>query len=210
MKGYIYLRFHKSYKQKDKTLIKLGGTSNPVKREPTYKTGEPDKGNYLKIFEVLDWETVEALLQESFKEYHYDGSGGNEFYNFDIIHMIEDRLVELGFDYKEVDISDINKECRKLEFQKRFIKMSWKNDLMRIIKKNHLDLGIFTLEELYRVSFNTLSRRYPKNNTIKASIQSNLQKLRDDGYLIFLNRGEYKVNNSSNDEFIHFVSNYHK
>ena len=88
--------------------------------------------------------------------------------------------------------------------------MSWKNDLMRIIKNNHLDLGIFTLEELYRVSFNTLSRRYPKNNTIKASIQSNLQKLRDDGYLIFLNRGEYKVNNSSNDEFIHFVSNYHK
>jgi len=88
--------------------------------------------------------------------------------------------------------------------------MSWKIDLMRIIKKNHLDLGIFTLEELYRVGFNTLSRRYPKNNTIKASIQSNLQKLRDDGYLIFLRRGEYKVNNSSNDEFIHFVSNYHK
>ena len=88
--------------------------------------------------------------------------------------------------------------------------MSWKNDLMRIIKKNHLDLGIFTLEELYRVSFITLSRRYPKNNTIKASVQSNLQKLRDDGYLIFLNRGEYKVNNSCNDEFIYFVSNYHK
>tara|TARA_A100001015_G_C14965041_1_gene702588 strand:- start:147 stop:416 length:270 start_codon:yes stop_codon:yes gene_type:complete len=83
------------------------------------------------------------------------------------------------------------------------------NDLMRIIKRNHLDLGTFTLEELYRVSFNTLSRRYPKNNTIKASIQSNLQKLRDDGYLIFLNRGEYKVNNISNDEFINFVSNCH-
>ena len=88
--------------------------------------------------------------------------------------------------------------------------MTWKNDLMRIIKRNHLDLGIFTIEELYRVSFNILSRRYPNNNTIKASIQSNLQKLRDDGYLIFLNRGEYKVNNSSNDEFINFVSNYHK
>jgi len=88
--------------------------------------------------------------------------------------------------------------------------MTWKNDLMIIIKRNHLDLGTFTLEELYRVSIITLSRRYPKNNTIKASIQSNLQKLRDDNYLIFLNRGVYKVNNSSNDEFIHFVSNYHK
>jgi len=75
----------------------------------------------------LDWETVEDLLQESFKEYHYNGSGGNEFYNFDIIHMIEDRLIELGFDYKEVDIADINKECRKLELQKRFIKNLKKN-----------------------------------------------------------------------------------
>lgn len=127
MKGYIYLRFHFSYKLRNINLIKLGGTSNPVKRDPTYKTGEPDKGNYLKIFEVFDWETVEALLQESFKEYHYDGSGGNEFYNFDIIHMIEDRLTKLGFEYKEVNIADINKECRKLELQKRFIKILKKN-----------------------------------------------------------------------------------
>ena len=88
--------------------------------------------------------------------------------------------------------------------------MSWKNDLIRIIKKNHLDLGIFTLEELYRVSFITLSRRYPNNNTIKASIQRTLQKLRDDNYLIFLNRGEYKVNSQENNEFIQFVERYHK
>ena len=60
--------------------------------------------------------------------------------------------------------------------------MTWKNDLMIIIKRNHLDLGTFTLEELYRVSFNVLSRRYPNNNTIKASIQGTLQKLRDDNY----------------------------
>ena len=86
--------------------------------------------------------------------------------------------------------------------------MTWKNDLMIIIKRNHLDLGTFTLEELYRVSFNILSRRYPKNNTIKASIQGTLQKLRDDNYLIFIDRGIYKVNSNSNDEFIHFVSNY--
>ena len=88
--------------------------------------------------------------------------------------------------------------------------MTWKKDLMRIIKKNHLDLGIFTLEELYRVSFNTLRMRYPNNNTIKYSIQSNLQKLRDDNYLIFIDRGEYKVNTVSNDEFINFVEDYHK
>lgn len=88
--------------------------------------------------------------------------------------------------------------------------MSWKNDLIRIIKKNHLDLGIFTLEELYRVSFITLSRRYPNNNTIKASIQGTLQKLRDDNYLIFIRRGVYKVNSQENNEFIQFVERYHR
>ena len=88
--------------------------------------------------------------------------------------------------------------------------MTWKSDLMRIIKNNHLDLGIFSLEELYRVSIYTLSMKYPNNNTIKNSIQGTLQKLRDDNYLIFLNRGEYKVNNVSNDEFINFVKDYHK
>ena len=51
--GYIYLRFHKSYRLPIITVIKLGGTSNPVERESTYKTGEPEKGNYLKIFKAI-------------------------------------------------------------------------------------------------------------------------------------------------------------
>jgi hypothetical protein len=88
--------------------------------------------------------------------------------------------------------------------------MPWKKDLMKIIKKNHLDLGIFSLEELYRVSIYTLSMKYPNNNTIKASIQGTIQKLRDDNYLIFLDRGKYKVNTVSNDEFITFVEDYYK
>ena len=87
--------------------------------------------------------------------------------------------------------------------------MPWKTDLKREIEDNHLDVGIFTLEELYRVSIYTLSMKYPNNNTIKASIQSTLQKLRDDNYLLFLGRGEYKVNSVSNDEFINFVKVYH-
>ena len=52
--------------------------------------------------------------------------------------------------------------------------------------------------------------KYPNNNTIKASIQRTLQDIRDEGYLIFLNRGEYKVNSQENDEFINFVNKYKK
>lgn len=88
--------------------------------------------------------------------------------------------------------------------------MPWKKDLIQIIKKNHLDLGIFTLQDLYRVSIYTLSMKYPNNNTIKNSIQGTIQKLRDDNYLIFLDRGKYKVNTVSNNEFINFVEDYHK
>jgi len=88
--------------------------------------------------------------------------------------------------------------------------MSWKKDLKKEIERNNFDLGIFTLQELYRVSFNVLSRKYPNNNTIKASIQRTLQDIRDDNYLIFLNRGEYKVNSQENDEFLQFVERYHK
>tara|TARA_B100001094_G_C18166612_1_gene792496 strand:- start:8 stop:283 length:276 start_codon:yes stop_codon:yes gene_type:complete len=87
--------------------------------------------------------------------------------------------------------------------------MTWKKNLKREIEKNHLDLGIFTLEELYRVSYNNLCMKYPKNNTIEASVRRTLQEIRDEGYLIFLEKGEYKVNNSCNDEYINFVSNYH-
>jgi len=87
--------------------------------------------------------------------------------------------------------------------------MSWKKNLKKEIERNDLDLGIFTLQELYRLSYNNLSIKYPNNNTIKASIQRTLQDIRDEGYLIFLNRGEYKVNSQENDEFINFVNKYH-
>ena len=87
--------------------------------------------------------------------------------------------------------------------------MSWKKDLKKEIERNNFDLGIFTLQELYRFSYNNLSIKYPNNNTIKASIQRTLQDIRDEGYLIFLNRGEYKINSKENDEFINFVNKYH-
>ena len=76
--------------------------------------------------------------------------------------------------------------------------MTWKEDLKREIEINKLDSGVFTLQKLFSLSYDNLSMKYPNNNTIEASIQRNLQYLRDDGYLVFLNRGEYKVINKEN------------
>jgi len=88
--------------------------------------------------------------------------------------------------------------------------MSWKKNLKKEIERNNFDLGIFTLEELYRVSYNNLYMKYPNNNTIKASIRRTLQEIRDEGYLTFLEKGEYRVNGYENNEFINFVNNYKK
>ena len=88
--------------------------------------------------------------------------------------------------------------------------MPWKTDLKREIEENHLDVGIFTLQELYRYSYNNLQLKYPKNKTIKYSIQGTLQVLRDEKYLLFIGRGEYKVLSWENDEFINFVNVYHE
>ena len=88
--------------------------------------------------------------------------------------------------------------------------MSWKKNLKKEIENNNLDLGIFTLEELYRLSYNNLCMKYPNNNTIKASVRRTLQEIRDEGYLIFLEKGEYKVNTQENNKFINFVNNYKK
>ena len=87
--------------------------------------------------------------------------------------------------------------------------MPWKTDLKREIEENHLDVGIFTLQELYRYSYNNLQLKYPKNKAIDARIRQTLQVLRDEKYLLFIGRGEYKVLSWENDEFINFVKVYH-
>ena len=88
--------------------------------------------------------------------------------------------------------------------------MSWKKSIKDEIVRYDYDLGYFTLKEFFRTSLNNLQMKYPNNKTCKASVQGNLQKLRDDNYLEFIdNNGTYKVISKENDEWIHFVNKYH-
>jgi hypothetical protein len=88
--------------------------------------------------------------------------------------------------------------------------MTWKSEIKKEIVKHGLDLGIFTLQGFYRHSLTHLESIYKDNTTCEASIRANLQKLRDDGYLIFIEKGVYKVSSIENKEFIEFVERYHK
>ena len=83
------------------------------------------------------------------------------------------------------------------------------SEIKREIIKNDLDLGTFTMKDFYRCSLDHLENIYKNNTTCEASIRANFQKLRDDNYLTFIGRGEYKVVNKENDEFINFVKVYH-
>jgi len=88
--------------------------------------------------------------------------------------------------------------------------MTWKTELKKEIENNDYDLGYFTLQEFYDSSFQNLQMKYPDSDSCDASIRANLQKLRDERYLTFAERGKYKVLSKENDEFIHFVDTYHK
>jgi len=86
--------------------------------------------------------------------------------------------------------------------------MTWKSEIKKEIVKHGLDLGTFTLQEFYRYSLTHFENIYKDNTTCEASIRANFQKLRDEGYLIFIEKGVYKVYTVENEEFINFVAVY--
>ena len=88
--------------------------------------------------------------------------------------------------------------------------MTWKSEIKSEIEKNNYDIGYFTLQEFYRSSLKNLVLKFNANTSCEASIRANLQKLRNDGYLEFLEKGEYRVISKENNEWIQFVEIYHK
>ena len=96
------------------------------------------------------------------------------------------------FELKEKDIQYL--------FMKR--KSSWKEQLKQSILEKGLDIGTFTLKELYDEIYAEYQIKYPNNKTVDASIRRNLQGLRSDGFLRFINnQGVYEVISSENKEY---------
>ncbi|MDO8663385.1 MAG: Dam-replacing domain protein, partial [Candidatus Wildermuthbacteria bacterium] len=66
----------------------------------------------------------------------------------------------------------------------------WLLDVMRCVDK--LGKKEFALDEVYAFE-NELSLAHPENRHIKDKIRQQLQILRDNGYLEFIERGIYRV-----------------
>ena len=89
---------------------------------------------------------------------------------------------------KNIVINNFNKMLflRKSKGELR----GWLLDILKCIEL--LDKKEFTLNEIY--SFEEfLKIKHPNNNNIQAKIRQQLQILRDYGYLLFTNRGEYRL-----------------
>ena len=71
-------------------------------------------------------------------------------------------------------------------------KRSWRNNLELLIKISYDKGDRFTSRDIYRKFEDILQKKYPNNNTIKNSIQLNLQKLRDKGIIKYIDyNGNY-------------------
>jgi type II restriction enzyme len=77
-----------------------------------------------------------------------------------------------------------------LREEKNFTTKGWTLDVMVCIDK--LGCREFSLEEIYKFE-KFLSNKHPENHHVKDKIRQQLQILRDKGYLLFIGRGKYRI-----------------
>jgi predicted helicase len=125
MKGYIYVRNHPSYDVDNS--CKLGKTENIPDRDTQYATGEIRRGWFEPVFELYSYtHIVEKLLQNEFSNLNIKFNGGTEFYDKQIINMIEPFFQKNNIKYKKLCIQEIELLIRKNRLKKIFKKVNKK------------------------------------------------------------------------------------
>jgi hypothetical protein len=123
-KGYIYVRNHSSYDEYN--ACKVGKTNNIPDRDSQYATGEIKRGNFDVVFEVLleQMSFIEDSLQYEFCELNIRYDGGTEFYNKNIINLIEPYLINHGIKYKKLtkeEIDNLTRCVREKKINQQYI-----------------------------------------------------------------------------------------
>ena len=116
--GYIYTRFHESYEKYN--ACKLGETINIPNRDSLYATGEIKRGYFDNVYEVPyeSRKEIETILQNEFKQWHIKIDGGKEFFNIEIIPLIEQCLIKYKIEYKKLTSKEIRQLIRCYRIQK--------------------------------------------------------------------------------------------
>ena len=133
--GYIYVRNHSSYNEFN--ACKMGKASNIPDRDTQYATGELKRGQFEAVFEVPIGKVglIERLLQLHFRELHVKYDAGTEFYDKQIITLIEPYLITLGVKYKKLSSQEINDLVRCNRVRKTFEKINIQ-ELIQLLKSN--------------------------------------------------------------------------
>ena len=80
---------------------------------------------------------------------------------------------------------------RKILKMHNFKKNIWRKNLLYLINLHFKKDQVFTTPQVYEKCEQILQKVYPKSKTIRASIQANLQFLRDEKYIKFISLGKY-------------------
>lgn len=124
--GYIYIRNHTSYQRYN--ACKLGKAINIPDRDAQYSTGEIQRGIFEAVFEVSIniVGIVERLLQYEFSHLNIKYNAGTEFYNIQIIELIEPYLIKRGIKYKKLTTQEISDLGRRNRVRKTIAKINIK------------------------------------------------------------------------------------
>ena len=140
--GYIYIRNHTSYDVDN--VCKMGKTQNIPDRNSVYITSELRRGYFYPVFEVCIEEmgNIEYKLQRVFAEYNIQFErSGTEFYNKQIIPLIEPYLITHGITYKKLTKQEINDLGRHDRVRKPMKKINIQS-LIHVLNSNRTNKQI--------------------------------------------------------------------
>jgi superfamily II DNA or RNA helicase len=106
--GFFYIRENIYWNNPLENYYKTGITQDIKNRECPYKTTEKTKGKFIKVIELHSQyninskqklHNIDNLIKLRFKSLNIRDIGGTEFYNKDIINLIEGFLISIGVLY---------------------------------------------------------------------------------------------------------------
>ena len=139
--GYIYVRFHESYEKYN--ACKLGKTQNIPDRDNTYVTNEILRGNFEYVFEVSygEMNNIEKKLEKEFCKLNIRINGAKEFYNKQIIELIEPYLIKEEIKYRKLTSNQISHLIRCYRVRKTINKINIQS-LIQILKSKRTNKQI--------------------------------------------------------------------
>jgi hypothetical protein len=155
--GYIYVRNHESYDIDD--ACKIGKTNNIPERDSQYATGEIKRGYFETVFEVPIEKVgiIERLLQNKFHELNIKYDAGTEFYNKQIITLIEPYLNSLRVQYKKLTKQEISNLVRCNRVRKTMKKINIQS-LIHMLKSKRTNKQYIWNERDYQTNIINFSK----------------------------------------------------